>query len=164
MENTLNIERLLIEDLAIREVPATIGGKEYIIREASGEAVAKWQTAQTKGMKLDKTGRPIELGDGAARAELELVAQCLWEKYEDSKGTQQERLVPMVVLKDWGNRHIRKIFKIAQEISELEIDTLERLEEQIKELQERRDRVLAQQDVLKNGRNGTTVGSSSVVN
>lgn len=138
-------DEMVFDDVALREVPVKVGGKPYVLKEASAEAVRKYRNAQLRATRVDKDGRPVGLGD-MADVELLLVNQCLF----DASGRQ----VALQVLSSWPGRIVKALFQRAQDISELRErdDTEEALTKQLEETQER----LARVREAKAGSNGST--------
>lgn len=69
-------EEFDFSDLTIQERTVKIGKESYILREASGSAVAKWRNAQLTGMTI-VDNRPQRLGPIGDLQPL-LVAECLF--------------------------------------------------------------------------------------
>ncbi len=74
------------------EVKVTIGGKPYLLREASAADAAAFKNAAMGGVKLDK-GEMVGLGK-AADAELVLVARCLHRPPSDGSLVANGTAVP----------------------------------------------------------------------
>lgn len=122
-------------DLAPIEVPCTIGGKKYTLREASGDAACKYRNALLKATKLGTDGKPTSI-DGMADAEPLLVSLCLF--------TAENTAVPVQVVRSWPQRIQKRLFDEAKRISQLdERDTPASIEEKILKLQEERAKLLS---------------------
>lgn len=142
-------------DLAVVEVPIKIGNNDYILREASEDAVCKYRNALLKSTKLGPEGKPSAI-DGMADVEPLLVSFCLFEKY-DHKGVQKERNVSLQTIRSWPSRIVTQLFDKAKEISEIEEkETPEELEKQIASLQEKLEQAKAKDDPSKNEQKTTS--------
>jgi hypothetical protein len=83
MAATMNriTEELVFDDLTPIEVPVTLAGKKYRLREASGATAIKWRNAMTKGLKMvDGKLSGIE---GVGDLDLLLLTLCLFEVKDD---------------------------------------------------------------------------------
>lgn len=103
-------------DLTPQELAVTIGGKDYVLREASAEAARQYRNASTKGMKFDGNGKPMSLGDSPADAESLLVSMCLFERYEHN-GQTKDRPVQLSTVKTWPDRVAKNLFAKCKELS-----------------------------------------------
>lgn len=103
-------------DLTPQELAVTIGGREYVLREASAEAARQYRNAASKGMKFDGNGKPVSLGDNPADAELLLVSQCLFERYPHN-GETRERPVQPNTVKAWPDRVTKALFGKCKDLS-----------------------------------------------
>jgi hypothetical protein len=141
-------EEMVFDSIALREVPVRVGTKQYVLREANGEARRRYHNALMKGARLDAEGRPASFGD-MADAELVLLQGCLC----DASGRQ----LPMQTLASWPGRVLQPLFEKAQEISELKKadDTEESLLKQLAGLQEKLEKVRAAKGAGGNGREGS---------
>lgn len=116
------------------EIPVKIKGKdgkvrEYILREASGEAVVQYRNAMFQRTTLGPEGKPTKL-QGFGDVEPLLVSLCLFET--TANGT--ERNVPVTVVKAFPGRVQKKLYETALDISDLrEEDTIAELEKRLLE-------------------------------
>lgn len=101
-------------DLSVIEIPVSIDGKQYFLREADGEAEAKFRNALMEGVEIGPEGKPVRVR-GSADAEPLLVHLCLWDK-----AYPEGRRVPLDRVKAWPSRVVRKLFNKAKEISEIQ--------------------------------------------
>lgn len=139
-------------DITPQEIPVTVGGKKYVLREATGDAACRYRNALLKSTKLGPEGKPSHI-DGMADVEPLLVSLCLYEK------TDPERLVALHLVRSWPSRIQKALFAKVKEISELdERDTAETLEKQLAETQ-RKLAELKNGDAAKNSHDATTAGS-----
>lgn len=125
-------DSLYFDDITSVEVPVSIGGKKYVLREADGDAACKYRNALLRSTKLGPDGRPSSI-DGMADAEPLLVSLCLFEVYDD-KGQEKRRLVLPSTIRSWPARVLKALFKKVRDISDLEErETMEDLEKRIAE-------------------------------
>ena len=119
-------EESLNFDLTPVTVPVCIGGKNYLLHEASGEAATIFNNARSDSYiytdgKLSKVNHPADL-------EPLLVSLCL----KDDAGNS----VPKEVILKWPSRIQTKLFIKAKTISEMDIsDDPKEIEQQIEKLQ-----------------------------
>lgn len=146
-------ESMVFDDLALTEIPVTIGEKSYTLREASGDAGCRYRNALLACTQLGPEGKPSQIR-GMADVEPLLISFCLFdEKGKPVKGT---------TIRSWPNRMIKKLFDRAKEISDLDededLDSLikerDKLDERIAELRQDEN-----EDELKNSPSGMTDGS-----
>ncbi len=107
------------DDLAQVEVPVSIGGKKYVLKEATADAVRKWRNAQLKATKLGDNGKPISL-EGMADTEPLLVSLCLFEEVKESGKPDSLSPVSLSTVSSWPNRIVGALFAEATKISDLE--------------------------------------------
>jgi hypothetical protein len=142
---------MVFDGLELRTVPVRVGNKQYVLREANGEATRRYHNALMKGARLDADGKPASFGD-MADAELVLLQACLC----DGSGRQ----LPMQTLACWPGRVLRPLFEKAQEISELkkgddsEAGLVKREEALTKELGEVREKLARVRAPRQNGEAG----------
>jgi hypothetical protein len=143
-------EAMDLSDIVPVEIPVQYGGKHYILREASGQAIVEWQNAMFSAARLGPDGRPTSL-DGAGNADMVLLALSLYEADEEGKlrtnklGYPDPRyLVPQSTIKAWPGRVQDRLLKRLRVISEMdEGENEETLTKRIEELQTRLNRVRA---------------------
>lgn len=136
----------------ILEKRICVNGKDYVVREADGETASKFRGHQMSHLKLSE-GKAAGIMPGLSDSELFLVSRCLFEVITTDavQGVGfNRRAVPLAVVKLWPDRVTSKIFEIAQELSEFKKpETIESLNKQIAELQEKRDKLLADKEAGK---------------
>ena len=115
------------------EIPFLVKGKNYILREASGETAVVFRNAQIECTTMGPEGKPKKF-EGVADVEPLLVSRCSWEQTTDGK----EKPVSIATVKSWPSRVQKKLFNDAKRISELDESSLEDL---IKERNEINDRI-----------------------
>ena len=129
------------DDLAPIEERVSIGGKKYILREATGDAGCKYRNSLLKATKLGPDGKPVSI-EGMADSEPLLVSLCLFELYEQkgSNGVSEtkERPTPLIVVRSWPARVQKALFERAKEISDLdEKETLPVLQKRLADTQKK---------------------------
>lgn len=97
-------------DSEFRSIDVKIGEKEYVLQEASGDAVCIYQNAMTKGVTLNSDGKPEKIS-GLADADPLLVSHCLF----DSRGNS----VPVMFVRSLPNRIQEALVKELKEMSGL---------------------------------------------
>lgn len=120
-------------DLSLREESVTIGGQQYVLREADGEASTRYANARLKYTEVQ--GDRVVAVDGMADTEPLLVSMCLF--------TPDGRPVPLVVIRKWPGRVQRSLFDRAKRISDIDqpmdLDALKKardvIDRRIKELE-----------------------------
>jgi hypothetical protein len=115
------MEEMVFDGPEVIEVPVTIFGKRYVLREANSEVSAKYKNTILKATKLSDDGGSQTFKDGYAEAALVLVAGCLFEKYEHPQQGTLERPVSLQQVKALPNRVFAPLFDKAKEISRLEV-------------------------------------------
>jgi hypothetical protein len=71
---------MAFESLSLIEVPVTLAGKKYVLREMSGDAGAKFRSAAVEAAKKD--GDKITVSGKVGELNLLLVSLCLFSKDE----------------------------------------------------------------------------------
>jgi hypothetical protein len=99
-------------------IPVKIGKKNYVLKEASEDAVTKYRAAQSRGGFVEENGR-FAIPEGASEAESVLVAACLYEVYQH-EGEDKERPVILSQVRAWKHSIVRQLFDRVREISNLE--------------------------------------------
>jgi hypothetical protein len=105
-------------DLEPLEVQVTVGGKSYVLREASEDAACKWRNKIMSSTKLTD-GKPSSI-DGIGDSEPLLVSLCLWEQHSSTKDEVKQLKVPLEVVRSWPSRVVKKLHKWVMENSDLE--------------------------------------------
>jgi len=136
-------EPMVFEDLALIEVPVTVGGQQYVLREANGDAACKFQNARVARYEYNDEGKLVRLRDTADLEPL-LVSLCLF---------MQDGVTPVseATVRSWPGKIQGKLFDRAKEISSIdEPEDLATLEKQLVNLQKRIDQMKKLGDPLKN--------------
>jgi len=154
---------LNFEDLTPAEVPVSIAGRHYVLREATGDAAVKYQNAVTKCSRFTD-GKFSGIQGSLADTQPLLVSLCLFD-VEHLQGSTDPKLVakPVAehVIRSWPYRIQRSLFDRAKELSGLaDEETQETLTKQIADLQEKLAKLQAEEDPSKNGPDTTTDGSN----
>ncbi len=112
-------------DLTVTEVPVTISGEKYVLREASGDAACRYQNAQVACMRM--TDGQVSKVTAIADTQPLLVSLCLLKLVQkpDSDGVEK-RLVSISTVRSWPSRVVKDLFETAKEISGLEEAVTER--------------------------------------
>jgi len=107
-------------DITIQELPVRIAGKHYILREASGEANAKYRDAIMRGTKVNKEADVVSI-DGVAGAELTLLSYCLFEtgSHPSNGSIIPTASVPVQTIRGWPTRVTQPLFRKLEEMSGL---------------------------------------------
>lgn len=132
------MNELNFDDLALIEVPVSIGDKRYLLREASGNVACKYRNALLNCTVLGPEGKPQTVRN-MADVEPLLVSLCLFQLLEQPDGTVKERPAQLADVRGWPNRIVKALFERAKEISELDEEEEE-------------------QESVKNGSGDTAVG------
>lgn len=166
MNAAMNVEELVFDDITPVSVPVRIAGKDYVLRETTGDASCKWRNALLAATKLGSDGKPTSLS-GMADSEPLLVSLCLFEVY-DQGGERKERSVPLGVVRAWPYRLVKALFNRAKQISHLDEEQeseealLSRMEAdrgKLRALQQAASTGAPREDPSKNGREPSTAGS-----
>lgn len=124
---------MTFDSLDVIEVPVTIAGKKYVLKEATESSATRYRDAQLKGMRIAETmdGNKTSVVERMAETESLLVSLCLHEITETGFKT-----VPLEIIKTWPHRIVQPLFEKSEEISNLKPkETKEDLQKRIKELQ-----------------------------
>jgi hypothetical protein len=137
-------------------VPVIIAGEKFEIREANGDAACHYRNAILDRTTMGPDGRPTAMKN-LADVEPILVSLCLYH----AEGPQAGKRVHI--------DHVRNQFKPKtitglavkiKEISELdnEEETIESIDKEIARLEERKKKLIEDQDRLKNAQKSTDLG------
>ena len=138
-------------DLTPIEVTYNIGGIDYLLREASGEAAVKFSNAKLKNLVLND-GKVTKVS-GMADIQPLLVSLCLTEKLSGKP-------VSEATIKSWPSRIQTALFDKAKEISEIDQDaTKEGLEKIIADAQQQLAELIAKETPAKNEQSEEQAGS-----
>src|SRR5262245_33468395 len=78
---------LNFDDLTPVEVPVSIAGKKYILREASADAASRWRNSLMRVTKLGTDGKATFTGEAADTSTF-LVSLCLFQPDKDGAFTK----------------------------------------------------------------------------
>lgn len=143
-------------DLTPVETTVKLGGKDYVLREASGGAASAWRNAMLKATKLGPEGKPTSI-DGLPEADYLLLSMCLFQKSDTDVG---EVNVGLNKVKSYPHRVSKPLIQWIKDNSELEEadddETEEALLKQREEIDGKLDRL--RKDQLGKGSSGTGGG------
>jgi hypothetical protein len=141
-------------ELETIEVPVKYKKKEYVLVEASGEAVVKYRNKMSKCAKLSSGGKVAEVTD-LASVEPYLVSLCLFEIDGDKR-----KPVSVQTVEKFENRVMKKLYETAKRISNIDEDeeTKENLETKKKEIEERLEELANKDEETKNASSDTRAG------
>lgn len=104
---------LRFDDLAPIEESVSIGGRDYILREASTDAARKYRNQMTRCAKMND-GKVSGIGDIADLQPL-LVHLCLFTSPVNGNGTPKN--VPLEIIYAWPERVTKALYARCKEIS-----------------------------------------------
>lgn len=129
------VTELNFDDLTPIEIPVSIKGEKYVLKEPTEGAVCRWRDAQLKASKL--TDGKLTSMDGLADTEPLLVSLCIFKIRDLPDGSKKEVPVELPVVRGWSGRIVKVLFEKLKEIGELEEkDTEEVLQKRLKDTQE----------------------------
>lgn len=138
---TMPVSPLVFESIEPVEVPVTLGGKRYVLREAPGSVAADWRNAQYRAAQAVRGPDGEYRGPGEiGGTDAILVGGCLFPE-ADTHGIPT-RLLPPVGTEfalALPARILRPLFETAKEISHLgeRVWTVEELRREISFLQDK---------------------------
>ena len=103
-------------DIAMKEVPVTIGEDNYVLCEASEETAELYQNATMRGVTMQDG--LVRLSDSMAGAQSLLVSRCLFKIEDDNT----RRCVSQKTVQSWPSRIVKPLFETAKKISDLDVD------------------------------------------
>jgi hypothetical protein len=106
--------RLDFDSVLLITIPVTIAGQEYELREASGDASAKYRNAMLACSTLGPDGKPIRM-EGLADVDFFLLSLCLFDKATNVLVTED-------VIRSWPNRMCETLIDELKEISGMSED------------------------------------------
>jgi len=124
--------KLEFDSVLLITVPVTIAGQAYELREASGDASAKYRNAMLACSTLGPDGKPTKM-EGLADVDFYLLSLCLFNMATGN-------LVPECEIRSWPNRVCEVLIEELKEISGMSEQVVE--------------------DSTKNSPDATTVGSA----
>jgi hypothetical protein len=98
------------------EVDVTIGGRPYVLQEASGDAACKYRNALMNCTKLGPNGKAQSMHN-AADVEPLLISMCLF-RVNPEKPDGQHPPVPLKIIRSWPNRIQKGLFNRIKAISD----------------------------------------------
>ena len=101
--------KLDFESILLVTIPVTIAGKEYELREASGDASAKYRNAMLACSTLGPDGKPTKM-EGLADVDFFLLSLCLFDKAAGSTVSEAE-------VRSWPNRICEQLIEELKGIS-----------------------------------------------
>ena len=110
-------DSLDFNDLTPIEIPVSVAGKSFILREADGDTATKYSNTLTSSFTLGLDGKPSKIGN-IADIEPLLVSLCLFPV--DNNGNVSPQHVKESVVRKWPARILKEIYAKAKEISELD--------------------------------------------
>lgn len=116
------------DEYAVREIPVTYGGKEYVLREAMGDIDRRVRNSLAATIKVGPEGKPVGI-IAPADVEAELVAGCLFSK--DDKGNLVG--VSIQTVRSWPGRVVKHLYRQARLLcgyDKEESEALKKMEEQ----------------------------------
>ena len=139
-------------DLKPIEIPVTApGGDRYVLREASAGASTSYDNAKMRAAKM--ADGKLAGFDGMFDAELVLLSECL---HPIDKGTGHVKVdpngnpwpTPISRIKSWPDRFFKPLLDRLKKISPdlAKEDTVDSLDDQIKNLQTKRDELVKKQE------------------
>lgn len=149
-------EPIVFDDITPVEVPVKIGGQDYVLREASGDAATRYRNARANCTKF--SGGEFAGVDGPiADAQPKLVSDCLFKIVVMPDGKTVFSKVEEKTVRAWPDRIqkalIERVLKISPSLEGTGDETIENLEAKLAKLKETRDS-------SKNSPSSTTDGSS----
>ena len=100
------------------EVPVTIDGKSYLLKETSGAEACEYRNAVLASTQMEGGRRTFV---GLANSEPLLVSLCLYEITDDGP----QKRVPLQVISNWPSKVVSQLFEKAKEISGIDQDVEE---------------------------------------
>lgn len=104
-------------DLTVIEIPVSIAGNKYVLREADEETAAMYNNARLKGIPV-KDSEVIGLPEDVGGVQSLLVSRCLFPLNSEEKPLPD--CVHRDTVKKWPSRVVKPLFVKAKEISELD--------------------------------------------
>lgn len=148
-------------DLAVIEIPVKIGGKEFLLREASGEVHRNFTNARTNSLILGPNKSVVGYKN-IADLDSFLVSLCLVELVRgEDDSVIHERPTQLEQIRSWPGRIGSDLYDKARKISKIDEDkTLEALLEERKDIDEQIETLKKRDEIVKNLENDTTDGST----
>ena len=96
-----------------KSFPFRTGGKDYLVKEANGEAVIAYRKSILRSAKRGKDGS-LNVGADLPDGEIQLIADCVFSQ-EDGK----EKKIGKATVLAWPSRVLSWVFSKVKEISDL---------------------------------------------
>ena len=130
----------------VKEIILKIGETRYVLVEVSEETSRLYRNELMKRTKMGSNGKPAEFNN-IADLDSQLLSQCLFSLSENG----ERKPVSLADVRKLTTRHTQNLLKKLREISEMDLEqTPEGIDQQIKDLQELKERVSGQGASLKN--------------
>lgn len=110
----MSSEELNFDDVTLTEIPVKIGGDQYILREATGEAAVNYRNAMLACTQLGSSGKPQSIR-GLASVEPLLVSHCLFY----ASGPREGQNVSQKTILSWKSKIVKALYEKVREISDL---------------------------------------------
>ncbi len=133
------------DETVIREIPVTYKGVEYVFREPSLGASSRAQNMLSRNQIVNEKGDVVKV-ENTGDLHVNIVASCLFKKLPDGK----EQAVASKELLEWPSRHIKELLSVYAEWNKANNDTAEDLEEELRAVQEKLDKVRSGETEAKN--------------
>lgn len=116
-------------DLEPIRIPVRYRGVDYVLKEATNDAIVKYRNAVFKAARVGQDGK-IAAWEGIADCEPLLVSMCLFKLVDkDGKGQPlnpvQEVVVSLNAVRNFPNEMVTKLYETAKLISKVEDDDSE---------------------------------------
>ncbi len=108
---------IIIDNVAPITVKVTVGGKQYVLKEATEAAHCEYRNTVQKAIKWSE-GKQVGVGD-MENANSLLLSLCLFELYQPKKDsdTVAERPVILQQIRSWPRRVTRPLIERCKQIS-----------------------------------------------
>lgn len=136
-------------DLKPKSIPVWLpDGQEYVLCEATADAVLAYRTTIMSATKLGPNGKPSAVDGKMVGAEPTVISQCL---FKIDKGQKSKQCVNVNLIKAQPSGIMDALFTSLREMSPgLQKDSIESLEKQIEGLQKRLDKLKSEDGLVKN--------------
>lgn len=135
-------------DLTPIEIPVTIAGNKYVLREADEETAAIYNNARIKGAAV-KNAEVVGLPEDLGGVQSLLVSRCLFPLNSEGKPLPQS--VRRDTVQKWLSRVVKPLYIKVKKISELDDkEDLKSLREQRDDIDERIKALEGEEEDVKN--------------
>ncbi len=104
-------------DLTLIEIPVSVAGNNYVLREADEETAALYNNARIKGVPI-KDSEVVGIPEDIGGMQSLLVSRCLFPL--DSEGKPHPNPVHRNTVMKWPSRIVKPLFIKVKEISDLD--------------------------------------------